>query len=121
MDILNEFLGDVKVKLRMFQKKIFYWNYDQKYQLQSLNRVSGSPSIYLDVNDLHVNNAKSGVLLSDNIKASHVENFYVTCNITKSSSTMAKCSELLNDNFLLCLSMRGKVLLSKINHMITCN
>ena len=42
---------------------------------------------------------KSGVLLSDNIKASHVENFYVTCNITKSSSTMAKCTELLNNEF----------------------
>ena len=59
----------------------------------------GSPSIYLDAESLHLNSPKTGLLVSDNVKASHVDNFYVTCNITKSSSTMAKCSELLNDNF----------------------
>ena len=100
IDILNEFLGDVKVKTSNIPKEEILAELRSKVPAsQSLNRVSSTPSIYLDVESLHVNGLKNGVLTSDNIKASYVGNFYVTCNITKSSSTMAKCSELLNDNF----------------------
>ena len=38
-------------------------------------------------------------LSSDLIEASNVENFYATCDITRSSATMAKCSELLTNDF----------------------
>jgi len=100
VDVLNEFLGDVKSKTsNVPQEDILVELRSKVPASQSLNKVLGSPSIYLDAESLHVNSLKNVTLTEDNINASHVENFYVTCNITKSSSTMAKCSELLTDSF----------------------
>ena len=100
VDVLNEFLGDVKSKTsNVPQEDILVELRSKVPASQSLNKVLGSPSIYLDAESLHVNSSKNVTLTEDNINASHVENFYVTCNITKSSSTMAKCSELLTDSF----------------------
>ena len=100
VDILNEFVGEVNHKTSDVPKEDIRAELRSKVPAsQSLNKVMGSPSIYLDAESLHLDSPKTGLLVSDNVKASHVDNFYVTCNITKSSSTMAKCSELLNDNF----------------------
>ena len=66
---------------------------------QSLNQISEAPSICLEKNDFYLTNTCNSEITSEVINASNVKNFYATCDITRSSSTMAKCSELLDNNF----------------------
>ena len=68
--------------------------------IKNLNKISYSSSVYLETQDMfrniHVNDFKAS--LDNLISPTEVSNFYATCPITKSSATMAKCSELLLDN-----------------------
>ena len=101
VDALTEFLGfDNKNTSSSSPKEDLLNNLMSKVPaVQSLNKVTVYPSIRLDVKDLYFNESDgSEIVSSDLIKSTNVENFYITCNITKSSSTMAKCTELLNNH-----------------------
>ena len=103
VDALSDFIGKEETESSFISPKeeLFSNLVNKVPSAQSLNRVSGLPSIRLDDKDLYftgrsLNNSE---IYSDIIDPTNVNNFYVTCNITKSSSTMAKCTELLNNEY----------------------
>jgi NADH dehydrogenase (ubiquinone) Fe-S protein 1 len=100
VDALNDFIGDgpEEVSLALPKDELLSQLVDKVPSAQSLNRVSVLPSIRLGVNDLYFNSLSLAHSKTDIINPTNVDNFYVTCNITKSSSTMAKCTELLNSD-----------------------
>ena len=101
VDALNDFIGHgpEEVSLALPKDELLSQLVDKVPSAQSLNRVSVLPSIRLGVNDLYFNSLSLAHSKTDIINPTNVDNFYVTCNITKSSSTMAKCTELLNSDY----------------------
>jgi NADH dehydrogenase (ubiquinone) Fe-S protein 1 len=98
VDALNDFTSGEQTESSFISPKeeLFSNLVNKVPSAQLLNRISGSPSIRLGKEDLYFRNVNNSVISSDIIHPTNVNNFYVTCNITKSSSTMAKCTELLS-------------------------
>ena len=100
LDALNDFINGGSSESNLSPKEELYGNLVTKVpRAQSLNQISEAPSICLEKNDFYLTNTCNSEITSEVINASNVKNFYATCDITRSSSTMAKCSELLDNNF----------------------
>ena len=100
VDALNDFINGGSEESSLSPKEELYGKLVREVPTaQSLNKISGKSSIRLDTNNLYMEDSVNQELSSDLIEASNVENFYATCDITRSSATMAKCSELLTNDF----------------------
>jgi len=101
VDALNDFIGGSQSDSSFLSPKeeLLSNLIDEVPSAQALNRVISSPSIRLDTEDLSLDGSSYVEVSSNNIKPTNVDNFYITCDITKSSSTMAKCTELLSNEY----------------------
>jgi len=98
IDALGDFIGDVQENTVINPKEDLLNNLvDKVPSIQMLNTVTASPSIRLSAESLSFKGDTTIEVLSDSIAPTNINNFYVTCDITKSSATMAKCSELLSN------------------------